>query len=101
MGGIDISFDGWMVVIWGGDGLIKLWDICKFKQLLVKVEYFFIFDCYFMFNIKYLLDFLFIIVGLVLGYFYILNFGNFRLEYVIFIIFGVLFIVVDWYERFN
>lgn len=100
-GGIDISSDGRMVVTRGGDGLIKLWDIRKFKEPLVTVEHPSTSDRYPMTNIKYSPTSTSIITGSATGNLHILNPGNLQPEHVTSITPGAPLIVVDWHPKLN
>lgn len=100
-GGVDISSDGRMVVTRGGDGLIKLWDMRKFKEPLVSVEHPSTSDRFAMTNIKYSPNSTSIITGSASGHLHILNPGNLKPEHVTPITPGVPLIVVDWHEKLN
>ncbi|KAI0486923.1 WD repeat domain-containing protein [Xylaria cf. heliscus] len=100
-GGIDISSDGRMVVTRGGDNLIKLWDMRKFKEPLVSVEHQSTSDEYPMTNIKYGPNATSIITGSRTGHLHILNPGNLRPEYTTPISAGVPLITVDWHPKIN
>ncbi|KAK6088401.1 WD repeat domain-containing protein [Seiridium cupressi] len=100
-GGIDISSDGRMVVTRGGDNLIKLWDIRKFKEPLVSVEHPSTSDHYPMTNIKYAPNSTSIITGSATGHLHILNPGNLRAEYTTPITPGSPLITVDWHPKIN
>lgn len=101
IGGFDVLVDGCMVVLRGGDDMIKFWDMCKFMKLFVIVLYFLIFDYYLIINICYVFNLISIIMGLLMGYLYILNLGNLRVEFVILIMLGFFLIMVDWYFKIN
>jgi WD40 repeat protein len=100
-GGVDISSDGRMVVTRGGDNLIKLWDIRKFKEPLVTVEHQSTSDHYSMTNIKYSPNSTSIITGSATGHLHILNPGNLQSEYTTPITPGSPLITVDWHPKIN
>ncbi|KAI1107283.1 WD40 repeat-like protein [Jackrogersella minutella] len=100
-GGIDISSDGRMVVTRGGDNLIKLWDIRKFKEPLVSVEHTSTSDHYPTTNIKYAPNSTSIITGSATGHLHILNPGNLRPEYTTPVTPGSPVITVDWHPKIN
>jgi WD repeat-containing protein 70 len=100
-GGVDVSSDGRMVVTRGGDNLIKLWDIRKFKEALVTVEHASTSDHYHMTNIKYSPNSTSIITGSATGHLHILNPGNLRPEYTSPITPGSPLVTVNWHPKIN
>lgn len=100
-GGIDISSDGRMVVTRGGDGLIKLWDMRKFKEPLVTVEHASTSDRFPMTNIRYSPTSTSIITGSATGHLHILNPGNLQPEHVTPITPGAPLITVQWHPKLN
>ena len=100
-GGVDISSDGRMVVTRGGDNLIKLWDIRKFKAPVVTVSHPSTSDHYTMTNIKYAPNSSNILTGSPSGHLHILNSGNLKPELVTPVTPGSPLITVQWHPKLN
>ncbi|RKF60144.1 putative WD repeat-containing protein [Golovinomyces cichoracearum] len=100
-GGIDMSSDGRMVVTRGGDDLIKLWDIRKFKTPIVTVSHPSTSDHYITTNIKYSPNSSCIITGSATGNLHILNPGNLKPEMITAISPGSPLITVAWHPKIN
>jgi len=100
-GGVDISNDGRMVVTRGGDDLIKLWDLRKFKTPVVTVSHPSTSDVYGITNIKYSPTSSSIITGSTSGHLHILNPGNLKPELVTPVTPGSPLITVEWHPKLN
>ncbi|OWP05407.1 hypothetical protein B2J93_8350 [Marssonina coronariae] len=100
-GGVDISADGRMVVTRGGDDLIKLWDLRKFKAPVVTVSHPSTSDTYSATNIKYSPTSSSIITGSASGHLHILNPGNLKPELVTPVTPGSPLITVQWHTKIN
>jgi WD40 repeat protein len=100
-GGIDISSDGRMVVTRGGDDLIKLWDIRKFKTPVVTVLHPSTSDHYASTNIKYSPTSSSILTGSATGHLHTLNPGNLKPELVTPVTPGSPLITVQWHSKIN
>ncbi|KAH9216552.1 WD40-repeat-containing domain protein [Leptodontidium sp. 2 PMI_412] len=100
-GGVDISNDGRMVVTRGGDDLIKLWDLRKFKMPVVTVSHPSTSDVYGVTNIKYSPTSSSIITGSASGHLHILNPGNLKPELVTPVTPGSPLITVEWHSKLN
>lgn len=100
-GGVDISSDGRMVVTRGGDDMIKLWDLRKFKTPVVTVSHPSTSDAYSVTNIKYSPMSSSIITGSKTGHLHILNPGNLKPELVTPVTPGSPLITVEWHAKIN
>ncbi|KAI1004822.1 hypothetical protein K3495_g3393 [Podosphaera aphanis] len=99
--GIDMSSDGRTIVTRGGDDLIKLWDIRKFKDPFVTVSHQSTSNHYAMSSIKYSPTSSCIITGSASGDLHILNPGNLKPELVTPITPGSPIITVAWHPKIN
>ncbi|SZF05370.1 unnamed protein product [Blumeria hordei] len=100
-GGIDISSDGRTIVTRGGDDLIKLWDIRKFKVPFATASHPSTSDHYSMTNIKYSPNSSCIVTGSHSGDLNIFNPGNLNVELVTPVTAGSPLISVAWHPKIN
>lgn len=100
-GGIDISADGRLVVTRGGDDMIKLWDVRKFKQPVNSVSHASTSAQYPSTSIRFSPNSSNIITGSETGHLHILNSGSLKPELVTPVTPGSPLITALWHAKLN
>ena len=100
-GGIDISADGRLVVTRGGDDMIKLWDVRKFKHPVNSVGHASTAAQYPSTSIRFSPNSSYIITGSETGHLHILNPGSLKPELVTPVTPGSPLITVLWHDKLN
>ena len=100
-GGIDISADGRLVVTRGGDDMIKLWDVRKFKHPVNSDGHASTAAQYPSTSIRFSPNSSYIITGSETGHLHILNPGSLKPELVTPVTPGSPLITVLWHDKLN
>jgi WD40 repeat protein len=100
-GGIDISADGRLVVTRGGDDMIKLWDVRKFKKPVNSVSHVSTAAQYPSTSIRFSPNSSNIITGSETGHLHILNPGSLKPELVTPVTPGSPLITALWHDKLN
>jgi WD40 repeat protein len=99
--GLAISSDGRLIVSRGGDNLVKLWDVRKFKQPVSSAEYASISAQYPTSNIQFSPNSSNIVLGSETGHLHILNPATLKPEVSTPVTPGSPLVSVLWHERLN